>query len=457
MKTVLAVWLMLGGSAAMAANSRLETTDCEFGEAYAFNRAECDITLSNSGDAPIRVADFRADNPGDSVRADFTVLAPHAKAYAKAIVNTGNDTGRSRHVFRFHSDEQGHEQRTVAARGFVLSVLDEGRPIVNFDVVDLAGEMPSRKVELTSHDVADFRVDKLLSAPSYVDVQLAADGRSATLKIRKNAPWGYQGDYVKFRTNAKVQDEVWVGVQADVHGAVVPATNPFALGVMRVGSRNEQLIRLTSKDGKDFAVGSLELEKLHGTAAVEACQPAAAGGKMVKLHISDEQPLGSMVGKLIVELPAFSQHLLIAVNGIFLGKDAKIQKLDMEDLTRSSQKDGKASVASPAVDINSAIQSAVQAAEDVAPEGKGPLLKWSVMNEAPIHGYQIFRAGDEKGPFVLLNAATIAVKKHDNSGSSYQWRDNSARTGDTYWYYIGIVYNDGHKQQLTGPQKVVAK
>jgi len=85
------------------------------------------------------------------------------------------------------------------------------------------------------------------------------------------------------------------------------------------------------------------------------------------------------------------------------------------------------------------------------------LLKWSVVNESIIHGYQIFRATDEKGPFVLLNRATLPPKSRDNSGSAYQWRDNDAESGKTYWYYIGIVYGDGHRQQLTGPQKVVAK
>jgi len=457
MKIAAGLILMLWVAIAMAAGSRLQSEDCEFGETYAFNQTECEATLVNSGDAPIRITELRADKPEDRVEASTTTIAPHAKAYLKTIVDTGNDNGKSRHVFRFKSDEAGHEQRVFAARGFVISVLEEGRPIVDLGVVDLSAALPTRKVELTSRDTADFHVEKIISAPSYVDAKLAAGGKSLEFKLRDNAPWGYQGDYIKLRTNSSLQKEVWVGVQADVHGKVVPASNPFNLGVMRVGSSNEQLIRLTSKDGKDFKVGHVELDKLRGTAAVELCQPFVEGCKMIRLRISDEQPIGSMVGKLFVDLPDFSQHLLIAANGIFLGKDAKIEKLEAADLiNKSNQKDG-ASVAKPAFDINSAIKSAVQSADDAAPAGKGPLLKWSVVNEAVIHGYQIFRAADENGPFVLLNKPTIATKNRDNGGSTYQWRDNSAETGKTYWYYIGIVYNDGRKQQLTGPQKVVAK
>lgn len=458
MRIAVGVLLMLVGSGAMAAGSHLETQDCDFGEVYAFNRAECDITFTNSGDSPIRVSDFGSERAEDRIEPAVVVVPAHAKAYAKAIMQTGNDVGRSRHVFRFSSDEKGHEQRAVAARGFVLSILDEGRPIIDFGVVDLAGEMPSRKVDLTSHDMAGFLVEGVISAPPFVDVQISNDSKSVMIKLRSTAPWGYRGEWVKLRTNAPLQKEVDIGVQADIHGKVIPASNPFSMGVLRIGSSNEQLIRLTSKDGKDFRVGTVELENLHGSASVEPCLPAAEGCKTIKLRISDEQPLGSVIGKVMIGLPAFSQHLLVAVNGLMLGKDTKIEKLDAEEMaSKANQRDGKASVSAPAVDLSKAIKNAVQGADDALPAGNGPLLKWSVVNEAQIHGYQIFRADRESGPFVLLNRPAIATKSRDNSGSAYQWRDNSAESGRTYWYYIGLVYNDGRKQQLTGPQKVVAK
>ena len=450
--------LLLTGSSALAAGSKLDTKDCDFGEVYAFNRVECDITLTNSGDTPIRISEFSAARTGDSVEPRRIEIAPHASAYVKAVVNTGNDVGHARHVFRFASDEKGHEQqRAVAARGFVLSVLDDARPIVDMGIVDLANELPSRKVDLGSHDLADFRIQGVLEKPPYVDVQIAPDGQSVTLKLLATAPWGYQGDFVKLRTNATQQKQVDVGVQADIHGKILPSSNPFSMGLNRVGSSNEQLIRLTSRDGKDFKVGTVTLESLGGSASVEPCVPISQGCKIVRLRISDEQPIGSIIGKVMVDLPEFSQHLLVAVNGMMLGKDTKIEKLDAEEmLGKANQKDG-ASVTSPAVDLGKAIKSAMQGADDVAPAGKGPLLKWSVVNEAQIHGYQIFRASEEGGPFVLLNRSTIPTKSRDNSGSAYQWRDSQAEAGKTYWYYIGIVYNNGRKQQLTGQQKVVAK
>lgn len=458
MRFAAALFLACLGMGTATAASLLETEDCDFGETYAFNRAECEFTFINSGDTPIRVSAFQATRPDDLIEPTSAVISPHAKTYLKALVNTGNDSGTSRHIFHFHSDETGHEARTVVARGFAVSVLDQGRPIADFGVVNLGAELKTRKVDLTSHDVAGFRIEKIESKPAYVDAQISADGRSIGLKIRADAPWGYQGDYVKLTTTAAVQKEVWVGVQADIHGEVVPANNPFDLGVMRVGSRNEQLIRLTSKSGKDFAIGHIELENLRGSTSIEPCVPVATGCRMLRLRVSDDQTVGSVVGKVWLSLPEYSQRMLIAVHGLFLAKDTHIEKLDAAELMQGNSKDkAQSSAPAAATDIGKAIKSAVQTVDDSPPAGDGPLLKWSVMNEAALHGYQIFRAPDADGPFVLLNRQSVTVKKHDNTGSTYQWRDNTAASGKTYWYYIGLIYNDGHKQQLTGPQKVMAK
>ncbi len=84
-------------------------------------------------------------------------------------------------------------------------------------------------------------------------------------------------------------------------------------------------------------------------------------------------------------------------------------------------------------------------------------MEWTVANGRLIHGFQIFRTDKELGPFLLLNRTTMPANIEDDSPKSFQYRDNTAEPGKTYWYYIGVVYNDGHKQQLTGPQKVVAK
>jgi hypothetical protein len=395
---------------------------------------------------------------GDNVESSSLIVPSRAIAYVAASINLGNDIGNSRHIFRFQTDEKGHEERVVIAKGFALSILDEGRPIINFGVVDLNERLPSRSVELTSHDVSNFRIQKILSGPSYLDVKIDSSRSAIVVRFLPSAPSGYRGDFVKLQTNSALQPEVWVGIQADIHGDVVPAANPFDFGVMRNGGSSEQRIKLISRSKKTFAIGAIRLENIRGEVTVSRCETPSNDCKLIKLNISNEQPKGSVVGKIWVDLPDERRQLLIAVNGLYLDKDTKIEKLDAEELIRG-KKEAESQSVSPnlGLDLGDSIEKAVHAEEDAVPIGSGPLIKWSVTNEAALHGYQLFRADNEKGPYHLLNRETVQVKRQDNAGSKYSFRDNTAESGKTYWYYVGLVYKDGHKQQLTGPQKVVAK
>ena len=79
------------------------------------------------------------------------------------------------------------------------------------------------------------------------------------------------------------------------------------------------------------------------------------------------------------------------------------------------------------------------------------------VHESAIHGYAIYRAESESGPFVRINKDTIATTAIGEGGASYQWRDNTATSGKTYWYYVGLLNKDGSKGNLTPPQKAIAK
>lgn len=449
-------------SAAIAATpakmpTRLVTDDCRFGDVYAFNPAQCQMEVRNLGDKPIRLSAFVPEKGGDdTIEPREVVVAAHAHAYLTAKLAIGNENANVRHVFRFHSDEAGHEERVITARGFVMTVLDQ-RPLLDFGVVDLAHPVKPETVPLGSHDVADFRIEKIVSVPAWLDVVLADDGRSLRATVRQDAQWGFHIDQIKLATNSTLQSQVWVGVQADIHGKVIPASNPVNFGLMRAGNHNEQLIRLTSTDDKAFSVGKMETDGFKGQATAQDCVPAQAGCKIVKLVIADDQPLGSVKGNLWVELPQYKQRMPIAVWGMLIAKQTEIDKVDIADLMKKSDKSGASSApGNSGLNLNAQLKNAINTAEAVDPPGDGPLLKWSVVNEEVLHGFQIFRGDSADGPFLLLNKSAIPAQRTPGAGA-HAWRDDSAVPGKTYWYYIGIVYNNGDKQQLTGPSKVLAK
>lgn len=451
-------------SAAFSASSSgpaLAVDNCRFGETYAFSAAQCDIALTNTGDAPIRISDIKPFVVGDFVEPAFLTIAPNEHTYLHVTLNTGNGVGNVQHRFKFLTNEKDHEQRGFGAYGFVMSVLDQAKPQFDFGVVDLEGELPQKTLLLSSHDSPVFKISKILEKPDYLDVTVAPDGQTLIARILPTASWGLHVDFVKLGIESAKQREAWVVVKADMHGDVVPSSNPFDMSLLRFGNDNSFLIRLTSRSGKNFETGKIGLEGVVGEAKILPCSPEIRGCRTISLKISDQQPAGSIKGKISIELPDFKQRLTIAVWGLIVSKDVRIKSVD--DIQSANAAGGGKSVESQKFqngtpsDLHKALESAFHQASDVPPAGSGPLLKWSVANGSQIYGFQVFRSSSETGPFVLINSPTIRSSTANDDSSAYQYRDNTALSGKTYWYYIGVVNEDGTKQQLTGPQKVEAK
>jgi len=436
--------------------SHLAIENCQVSEMYAFNHAECDVTLSNDGDKPIRVFDVKATKEGDSAEPATLTIAAHAHAYLKVKIDSSNGFAASTHKIQFHTDERGHEERSAAAGAFVVTVLDDARPQIDFGVVKSFGEPSRKSVELSSHDVAELKITKILEAPAWLDASIGADGKTLSATVKADAGWGLHADFVKVMINAPQQSQAWIEVKADVHGEVVPASNPLDMSLMRIGAPHEFHVPLHGK--KAFQVGKIELEGMHGTTQLEPCEKTGGTCQMLVLKVEDQQP-GSIKGHVWIELPEFHQRLHLAVWGLLVPKDSKVKNLD-EMRAAQETVSGEGQSPTKSLDLQHAVKAAVSTAANTnvaPPPGTGPLLKWTIANGQAIHGFQIFRSSDENGPFVLLNQKSIPSTAQSQDSVSYQWRDTSATSGKTYWYYIGILYNDGHKQQLTGAQKVVAK
>jgi hypothetical protein len=436
---------------------RLAVENCDAGEVYAFNKAECNIALSNNSDAPIRVFDAKTVNESDRVEPRELVVAPRAHAYLKVSIDSANGVAFMHHKVHFRTDEHGNEDRLANAGVFVMTVLDEVRPQLDFGTARAGSVEPVRKsIELVSHDVTGLRITKVIEAPAWLDASIAADGRTLTAAVKPDAGWGIHADFVKVAINAPQQSQAWIEAKADVHGEIVPNLNPYDMGLMRIGSAHEFHIALHSRSGREFQVGKVELEGLQGTTQFDTCEKPGGNCRMLILRVADQQP-GPIKGHVWIEFPEYHQRLNLAMWGLLVPADLKVKTLDEAMAAQGADAASGKSQASKAIDLQHAVKEAVSTANLEPPPGKGPLLKWTIANGQAIHGFQIFRSGDEAGPFVLLNPKTIASLAMTQDSISYQYRDNSAESGKTYWYYIGIVYSDGHKQQLSGQQKVIAK
>ena len=148
------------------------------------------------------------------------------------------------------------------------------------------------------------------------------------------------------------------------------------------------------------------------------------------------------------------QELPIQVGGFRLAKGQKFKSLTDNAATQTSASPN----AKEPLDMSKVIERENRDAAPLPPpEGRGPLLKWSVAHEGAVYGYAVYRADSDAGPFLRVSRDTIRASEDEEQRSDYQWRDTSAEPGKTYWYYVSALQNDGHKRKLSEPQKVVAK
>lgn len=448
--------LLIANPPAAAPSGTLLAENCELGEVAPFTRAKCDASLLNLSDHPIRVTGVKALKEGFSATANNVVVPPHSKAYLSVTVDVGNAVGAFGYPFRIETDETTKVGHGLRVYGFALADIDQLRPELDLGTIDLGKTAPKRSIVLTSNATPDFKILKVVEKPTWVNAVIVK-GTTLEVSARKDSPLGLNDGYVKLAIHAPRQKEAWVHIKVDVHGDIVPSANPLDMGLMRFGNENKFLIRLTSRKGKDFRIGKIQLQDVKGTTDVSPCVPAEIACQMVGLTVSDDQPSGTVKGKLWIDFPEQKQRLPINLWGLIVAKDFKIGTID--DSTHSDGASSPVESHEKPLDVVDALKSNIASAtsaEVLPPPGNGPLLKWVISNGASVYGFQIFRSSFENGPFSLLTPEPIRATKA-NDALTYQWRDSTAVSGRSYWYYIGTVNMDGSKVALSAPKKITAK
>jgi hypothetical protein len=444
-----------------SATTTLTADGCWLGEPYAFSEAECNVVLHNADATPLHV-DIAAS--GAKVAPASLEIPANGSAHALVRVDVGNMAGRFERSVRIHSDRVA--DATVWIRGFVVSALDNPRPEIQFGTVDASGKLPEISLELASHDTTEFRIARVLSHPDGIDVDIDPNGRTLRTRIRDDAPLGIIEGEIKLAIDTPHQREAWVHVSAYVQGDVTIETNPYWFGSVEAGASRQVLVPVTSAAGAPFRVGAVELGMVKGHADVAACEHSSPACKAIRVRFDDLQPAGLTRATLDIELPDQHRHMNVRIWG-FLLNDAKSAEAHTV-LPAPPQPDFSAPWTEGIVDSVNAPVYALPTVDpfDVVggqrppiepPPGTGPLLKWQTASEGGVYGYQIFRGDSETGPFLLQNTRILRVHAKEYAGAPYFWRDEHATKGTTYWYYIGVVYKDGHKQVLSAPHRKVAE
>jgi len=456
LKTALAALLSLIAASAFAQVS-FEAQDV--GEIYQTNTGHSTILFTNTGDKPVKILAVTPAYDKDGVGAFKlpATVAPKTSVNIPVTVFSGMDAGDHRHIFTIDTDIAKRPRVQALVHLFGLSVLDDPEPKVDLGTVNTNAVSPAKTVTLTSREVPDFRVTRIVEVPDFATTKILPVGHTISIAGNPAASWGRHDGFVKVALDSTLQPQAWIAVSADVHGDVIPSQNPIGMGVFRT-TKLPFVVQLKSRDGKPVRLGKVSIDGIKATVTKEACVGGAAGCAQISVKVADDQPGGRVQGKLLVELPDFHRQLPIDMGGLYLPESVKVHSLD-----ETMQKNSKSSSAEPPpLDLKSVLQKSTQpnsAAPPADPPGHGPLLKWQVSNESNVHGYLVYRADTENGPFLRVNKDIVHVdsEKGDGVTSTYAWRDDSATPGKTYWYYVGLLNRDGTKQQLSGPQPVKAK
>ncbi|MBS0556856.1 MAG: hypothetical protein JSR27_05510 [Proteobacteria bacterium] len=454
LKTALVALLFVAALPALA-QVRIEAQDV--GEIYQTNTGHATILFINDGAKPVQIVTVVPIDNADGI-GDFkfpVAVAPRTSVNIPVRVSSGMDAGDRNHLFKIEFDDGKRETAGAKVHLYGLSVLDDPQPKVDLATVDTNAVAPTKTVSLASREVPDFRITRIVETPDFVTAKLMPDGRSIAIAGKTDAGWGRHDGYVKVALDSTVQPQAWIEVKADVHGAVIPSSNPVEMGIFHT-TKLPFVVQLKSRDGKPVKLGEVKLEGFKGAVTKQVCVGNTAGCAQLSVTVADDQGIGVLRGKLLVDLPDFHRQLPVNIGGLYVPASAKVHSLD-----ETMPKGAKSSAEPPPLDLKSALQKSTQVALPAPPDppGKGPLLKWQVSNETNIYGYLIYRGDSENGAFLRVNKDIVHVgaDKGDGITSTYAWRDDSAVSGKTYWYYIGMLNRDGSKQNLSGPQEVKAK
>ena len=94
----------------------------------------------------------------------------------------------------------------------------------------------------------------------------------------------------------------------------------------------------------------------------------------------------------------------------------------------------------------------------IAPESRvRNTARWTTASEENNFGYDVYRADNEKGPFVKLTKTPILGNGTTLETHNYEFADDAIDPCKDYWYYVESIATDGSREKFTPVFHVPAK
>jgi hypothetical protein len=429
---------------ARAADDSIVVKDCRYGAVYQFTRSACTASIENRTKAPLTLT-VTPVQPDTSVEPAKLTVAPLGRA--EVSLGATNDDVAGALTWTYRIDGAGDGAHFVHASGFVSSVLDAARPTVDFGNIEPSGLPTLRSIALGSSIDPGVRVTRVLASPPMLHALIGSDGKSLTLELRPDAPWGAFDEIVKLALDHPQQKQAWVHVTGRVKGPIGPPGEPYWLGEIVRQPATVLTIPLIDQDGHAFSIGAVTSRDFAATYSSAPCEPDRDGCLQILARVADSQPAGFFKSTLDVELPDRHKHVLVPIWGVL----GELPKPGEAPVVPTMQK-----LPVPASTGDVGITAIPPTRVQPDPPGSGPLLKWTAGQQDAVYGYQVLRGDSPEGPFVLMQPSVIPKIDNGRGSVSYRWRDTSANKGQAYWYYIAVLYVSGDRKPLSTPRKTIA-
>jgi hypothetical protein len=444
-------------SAAPISTGAFAFSGVDFGESHPYSKIRLNVTAKNLGANLVEIDRIVPREPSSSeVKFKAGRLAPGQSATLDATVNLNESVGRVAYYFDVYAKGSTEPVDGFVIRGFVDWLISPTSTDVDLGIVDVRAPL-ERVVRIEARPGVNIKLVKVEKGSEYFNAEIIENGSALKLRSKTDAPWAMFDEHLLVGTDSLIQPKIGFRLRGQMRGLVVPNSDPVDFGLLREGQGAERIVRLEDVTGKELKIGKIVAHsRMSVDTVVSDCVPVSAACKYIRVVYPPMTMRGTTGGALKVEILGYEKELSIRFGAIGIGKDTQVRDL-AEDM-KAQQEVPKS--------LSSVLQSSVAKVETKkavptqmeTPTGNGPLLKWQVANEYDIYGYEIYRGDKESGPFARVNARMqLRLQGDPEMGSVYQWRDNSAEPGKTYWYFINVVYNKGRKEQFTQPQKVVAK
>ena len=449
------LFLALCSESALSKNSQnhgpgssLSVSDVDVGVVYSHSIIRADVVVRNRSGKHLDIARIVASTALSGTSGKAMSLNGNDEAIYSLEIDVGRRAGRFSIGYDIYLVGEAAPVSKFVVRGFADWIVDPAS--MKADIGIVAADKSAR-LELIPipRPGASFRLKSVDSSSSVINVEVSSSGKSAIVSTKKSTKWGIFDEIVDIALDSALQPKVSDEINGEVRGQVVSSASIVNFGLVREGQSAEQTVRLTDETGAVIRLGKISSRGVQISVKDERCIPAEVSCRLLRLSPLNLKPGTVMRGEIVIQLPEYASELSLVTSGFVIGKDERVDSLN-EDAKE------KGSVSQP---ISKLLKSAAaKPVEMNIPEGDGPLLTWRVTGNNGIFGFEIYRGPSADGPFERATQSFIyPIAVNNDAGAIYRWRDQSVVPGRTYWYYIGLMYNDGRRQALTGAQKISVK